>query len=605
MNVTALFYITSCLSDPSYNFITEDIDFEEIFSDIPENFDSRNATVSEFLKLPFFTAEAARTIVIFRDSVKTDETFLAHLEEIRELTPLQLAVLNYLKPVSAPSFRPEYSGFFRNGIVHRPDEEAVSDGKYYFKLLSQWGDVCHAAILGERDPFESRALDLISANLSLSSDKKRIKIIMGDYRPGYGQGLVFSRYGRSYIYGTDIDVRETKNAANTFFEESLYLRGCHVTMHRKWFDTYVWTSLRNRDATLDENGKAITIKESGYHYAGEARENLSEKISAVRLAMTRIPGVEWSVTGIVTRYSPELAHKQGENSFHDPEGKTFKHVTFDGRLERGSTTVFFEHAVMESNENATISGILIKKPRFRTGIHFRHYDKGFWAPRSGGFSAFGRTFNEKGVYSGISADLSKTIRLTASMDLARSLYRTYFENMPFSRKRINIALQSRLFNGIRGRITARMTDNSGPQSGDEEKSVKRRWNSRIKFENSHGRSSVWGWRTTAVWSDSQMEDDEKNGNDGGPFTEIGISFSRNDLKLDMATAFYNIPSYASRYYRYERNVPGRGRTSAVWGRGKSIIFLFRWKSISLRYRHNNSDIMELSNEISFQCDADF
>ncbi len=584
--VTVFVPITSPLSDPSDNFLNEDISFEDIYSDLPDDFNIEQAGEYDFLRLPFFTEEDAVRIVTFRESLKKGDSLYSHLEDIPGLSPLQRAVLNHLAPAAKPEYLPVFSASLRKGLVHRPGQESFSEGKYYFKLHGKWHEKVSVTFLGERDPFEPRALDLFSGNVSMKSDNDRVYILLGDYRPGFGQGLLFSRYGRSYSSGADVFVRESKTTANTFFEESYFLRGCYVSVRRRWFNTFAWTSVRDLDATIDENGDAVTIKDSGYHYSGDIRDNLNEKITAARIALSRISNMELALTGAVSNYSPALAPRNVESNINDPQGNTFKYVTIDGKLQKDSALLFFEHAVMDMEESATLGGLNMKSPRIRGTVLFRYYSKGYRAPRSGAFSAFGKTENEKGMYSAVQADLTPAVRLNVSMDLARTLYRTYSSNMPLSRKRVNVLIQTRLPERMVGSISGRVTDDSVGS--------KRRWNSRLKLEKRPGRDYIPGWRSGLAWSECEGE--------GGPFAEAGIYMRRQTFKFDLSAGIFDIPSYASRFYYYERNVPGRGRTGAVWGRGGTLVFLLRLGTLSVRYLYKDSDLMKRINEISIQCD---
>ncbi|HUT63675.1 MAG TPA: hypothetical protein VMZ04_06935 [Anaerolineae bacterium] len=578
------------LSDPSDALIDEDVNFEDIFSDLPENFDLKSAPASDFQKLPFFTEENAASVVRFRDTLGNSEDFISHMDDIPGLSPLQCAVLNHLSQMSEPSGLALFSGSIRNGVIHRPEKESLSESKYYFKLSSEKENTYILTLLGERDPYEQRALDLFSASVSLFPNNNRINVVIGDYRPGYGQGLVFSRYGRWYGNGADIVVHERKTITNTFFEESHFLRGSHITLYSKWFTTYVWTSLRKLDASIDEDGKVKTIKETGYHYSGEIRGNLKENISAVRIALTRVlPGIECAVSGVQTAYAPDLARRNGEQYLHDPQGKTFNYITVDGKMEKGSILLFFECASMDQDESAVIGGIHLKTSRVRSSVLVRHYSTGYWAPHSGSFSAFGKTSNEKGIYSGIQADLTRNLRMTASMDLARTLYRSYTSDMPFSRQRVNIAFQSRLFNGILGSISSRVSDDS--------ENNKKRWNCSIMFERKPRVHTRWGWNSKWAWSDSIEK--------GGPFLKKTLYINLKNISIDLSTCLFDIPSYSSRFYHYERNVPGRGWTTPVWGRGGKIYILFKWNLLSGRYLYKDSDMNERSHEVTFQCDVAF
>ncbi|MBA7589688.1 hypothetical protein ES708_31777 [subsurface metagenome] len=74
---------------------------------------------------------------------------------------------------------------------------------------------------------------------------------------------------------------------------------------------------------------------------------------------------------------------------------------------------------MDMDEKAIIVGTQLRGDRFRAGILIRHYGAGYRSQHAGAFSAFGKTSNEKGVYTSFQADITRSIRFIAAMDLAR------------------------------------------------------------------------------------------------------------------------------------------------------------------------------------------
>ena len=207
--------------DPSDSFLNEEINFEEIFTDLPQKYNLEDASILEISNLPYFDVESARNVVNFRDSLKTVTSFRENLENIPGLSPIQYAILNYLSYEGKSPVINGFSGSFRNGFMYRPEGEKLSDGKYYFKMNIESEQKVNFTAIGERDSFEPRALDLFSANLSIKFEKARTHIIIGDYRPDYGQNLIFSRYSRSYMNRTDILVSYPKIIANSLLEETL------------------------------------------------------------------------------------------------------------------------------------------------------------------------------------------------------------------------------------------------------------------------------------------------------------------------------------------------------------------------------------------------
>ncbi|MFC1692315.1 hypothetical protein ACFL1R_02285 [Candidatus Latescibacterota bacterium] len=589
ITLLVVFSPTSPRGDPSDGFLSENIDFEDIFSDLPDNFDIDTAEESDFLLLPFFNEKDAEKIISFRDIRKKAVSLHTTIDNIPGLSSLQYAILHHLSRKDMRLIVPEVSGHIRSGYAHRPVKESLPDSKYYIKLNCDSERGLSIGFLGERDPFEPKALDLSSAGVSFTGDKDRIHAVIGDYRPGFGQGLVFSRYGRSYTYGADIIVHEKINPANTFFEESRFLRGGFITIKREWLVTHLWHSVRKLDASVDNDKNVVGIRDTGYHLSGDNPGNLKERITAARFAFFPTPEVDFAFSGVQSTYSPALTRPGGESYMHYPEGSQFRYVTVDGKIEKGYARLFFEYAYLDEGETAAIGGVQLKRDRVRLGVLLRRYSEGYWAFRSGSFSAFGKTSNEEGVYSAIEADLTNNIRLVTSLDMTRTLFRTYSNSMPVSRKRIHVMIQSRLPGGLIGRISTRSTRDSGDRTG--------RWNMRMYLEKKRKRSVIADWRSSFAWSQGDGE--------GGPFADTSLTLLIHGCNALLSAGFFDIPVYGSRFYYYQRNVPGRGYTSPLWGRGGVFILFIRWREFSGRYLVKNSDLMKSTREIGIQADISF
>lgn len=577
-------------SAPTDGFLSEEVDLEEIIADLPGYFDIETARVSELSLLPCFTEESARTIINFRDALGDGELFYQHIEDIPGLSPVQYAVLNHLANTRMDSGTPQMSRSLRTGFHHQPDDEMLSEGRYYFRFRAGEGRKLAYTFLGERDPFEPKALDLFSANLSLNLEKARTRVLIGDYRWGFGQRLVLSRYTRNYMNGPHIMATEPRTAANTSFEETHYLRGIFIETVREHLSAQVCTSIRSLDATVDESGKALSIRESGYHYSGTARANLEETITVARLAFHGIKGVSLGVAGIASGYSPPLARRSGERYLAYPEGSGFNYVSVDGALSRGMTVLFFEHARSDQHEHATLGGLELHSGRVRGCLAYRYYTEGYWAHRSGGISSFGSTSNERGVYSAVQAELPFSSKLVASMDLARTLSRTYTATMPVSRRRVSIVLRTRIRRKMAVKMVVRSTEDSGGLENH-------RWNTRTEITRDSGRPMLPGVRAMLAWSESEGA--------GGAYGELAVFEKGHIAAFDCACGLFDIPTYAARLYRYERDVPGRGMTRAVWGRGGTVVITLRIGPFSARYRFSDTDQTTRSHDVTLQSDMLF
>jgi len=583
------FSFRSSFSDIPAGFIDEDMDFGELLADLPAGFDIEKASTAEMLALPFFDADDARRVVAYRKTLPEGEDLHGHLDDIPGLSPLQREILRRAGALYGASTRSRAAVSLRAGYVRRPYVESFPGGKYYFRLMGPRGNSPEFTVLGERDPGEPHAFDFYSASLVFRAYHERITALFGDYRPGYGQGLLFSRYGRSYVYGADIDAGDGGRTASTSFEETRHLRGCHVKFDGKWFGAAVWTSFRALDATIDDDGNAVTIREGGRHRPGDPKGNLKERASGVRFEMRGLSSVKLAAAGVVSNYSPPLAASPGERHLNDPEGASFGHLSFEGRYERDAVLLFFEHVIMNTGEKATAGGIEIEKGRIKSGVLFRRYDDEYWAPRSGAFSAFGGTSNEEGVYAAVETAVTPGMDFTASMDLARTLSRTYEVGAPFSRRRLYVSAGYRFTRGAKGALSFRRTDDSVKGGA--------RWNARLRLGKETGRGNSVGWRTSLAWSEGEGS--------GGPFSGFAVHTRRRGVSLDLSVGVFDIPSYGARMYYYERNVPGRGRTAAVWGEGTVLNLVVRYRALSVRYLHRRSDMMKRADDVVVQLDTVF
>jgi hypothetical protein len=588
-----LFLLVSCpsiiLSEPSDSFLGGEIDFEDILSDIPRNFSIETAGVRSIASLPSFDNESALTVIRFRDSLSSPRDIADAIDTIPDITPLQRMILTYLSFGADESEAGGFSGYIRNGYMHKPDSESLSEGKYYVKTAIEKDKNVKFTAVGERDPFEPRALDLLSANLSMKSEKTGTHIVLGDFRPEFGQHLVFSRYGRNYTNGTNVTAHNSATVGNSLFDESFYLRGAYVSVRKGKLRTDIFSSRRYLDASLDGSGNAVTIRNTGYHNSGTSRENLSETIHTARVSYTDQNRFSFGIAGIVSQYSPSLAKKTDDKNINSPEGSNFGYVSLDGTITAGSSVLFFEHVESRDRENATVAGFRVKNKNAGGSVLVRNYSEGYWAPRAGGFSSFGKTSNERGVYSALQAKLPHSSSVTVSMDIARTLSRTFLESMPLSRRRLNMLLVSKFSPLLSGRLVAK----SVTDSSDGEK----RWSCRAQLARKFKNAARTGIRSSVAWSQS--------GGEGGIYSDISLYSYMKELKINVSAGVFDIPGYASRFYRYEYDVPGRGFTRAVWGKGAVSTIVLSVGPFSVRYRMGDSDAYGRINELAVQSDFIF
>lgn len=570
------------------DLLDDTIDLEEIAAGIPSGFDVRTATEEEVRRLPFFSPDEASLVVAYRDSLRRSGRSADFIGAIPGLSSIQRFLLESGLAGLSVRRRGDVSGLMRTGIRFRSSEHE-SPGKYWDRVEVESGGGFAMGALLEHDSGEPRALDFVSMHAAFPLGLSGCRVVAGDFRPGYGEGLLFSRYTFRYRDGVRNLREETDNPARASFEETRFLRGILLSARRGAVTSELWASARSLDAAIDSSGRAVSIDRTGYHRSSGKRGNLKERISAAHVSIDVGRGNALSVTGAVTGYDPGLARRPGERSFEDPESKVFRHLSVSGRHEDRRTAIFFEHAWMEGGEYAAAGGVTVRSPAVTVTTQAREFSRRFWAPRSGAFSTFGEPSNERGMYTALEASLPAALQLTASADIARTLGRTYFLAMPSSRRQALVTLRKKFGLALFGGISARSTQDSVAVPG--------RWSIRSFCERGSAGRSPLIVRAAAAWSQS--------GGEGGPFVEIGVKHLRGKGALDCSIAVFRIPSYASRFYMFGRDVPGRGATQPVRGRGASVCIVARMKQFSGRCRWVRSDLMENVRELTVQSDYKF
>lgn len=591
LTLFAWMFTPSALSvEPSDAMLAESIEYTEILTDLPVEFDIDTATKEAFSSLQYFTETEIDNIIRFRDSLDKGITLSSSIDDVPGLSTIQRTILAHLADTKQSAEKGSGILDVRSGFMHRANGSSLASDGYYARIMNRDSSRFGATLLIERDTGEPYALDLLSLSAVVTGGSNDSYIVIGDFRPEFGQGLVFSRYGRSYVYGTDVSRRKPGKVANTSFEESLFCRGIYAHAKYRSFLSSIWVSSRRLDATIDGKGDAVTIQNDGIHMSGDnSRDNLSERLIGGHFSFAPLAAGTLGVTGAYTDYSPGIGRLNREYTLHALTGDSFGHFSVDGRYGFEGGVIFFEHALTNNRKRAMIAGGELKRTGIKAAVLARRYDPGYRAPRSAAFSSFGKTENEKGVYTAIETRIPGGFRCEVTLDLASTLYRSYSDDMPISRRSLFLAIDRRLVKCFRLGLSLRSVDDG---NGSET-----RRHQRLSLTRESSRGFPLAMRTALTRSSCEKE--------SGYLGEAGFRLRKKRLTGDISVGQYDIPSYTSRVYHYERDAPGRGRTSALWGRGTVIILLLRCGPASIRYLYRDSTLMMRVDEFRLQIDSVF
>lgn len=248
------------------------------------------ATVDELLQLPFLTEEQIEQIHadIYLNGAIRHLGMLRLLRSIDDDTWRKLLLFVYAgEPAPGNlsfkerllhgirhtfSSRTDIPLYYRKGFVVR--DGYVGDPLYH-RIKYQLSGSRHlaAGLRVEKDPGE-RYFDTYGAYVMFSALGRADKIVAGDYRAGFGEGVVMGANGNAWgSKSMPPSHQQTGLRPMTSKDETRFLRGIAATfsLGRGW-DITLMGSHRRLDATLDEEGRVHTLLQTGLHRTSAERD---------------------------------------------------------------------------------------------------------------------------------------------------------------------------------------------------------------------------------------------------------------------------------------------------------------------------------------------
>jgi hypothetical protein len=272
--------------------------------------------------------------------------------------------------------------------------------------------------------------DFQSASIFLRDAGKLKQLVVGDYQVQFGQGLTC---WNSMAFGkSSFSVQVKRNAQGlrpySSVNESLFFRGLGVTLGSKFFRATVFASKRRLDANFNadtvatDDGIAVSsILLGGLHRTESeiAKKNvLSEIVSGADFHIYR--GMwKLGLVGIQRSLSDSLAARTDWYARGKFSGKTQSATGLYAEGVWKNASTFGEVSRSSNNAFAFVSGITAAlHTRFSATVLFRNFDNNFQSVYSNVFAEGSSILpsNERGLYIGVQAQLSRKVSITAYSD---------------------------------------------------------------------------------------------------------------------------------------------------------------------------------------------
>lgn len=265
-----------------------------------------------------------------------------------------------------------------------------------------------------------QGFDFYSFHLMINDRKYVKKLIIGDFRANFGQGLAM---WNNFAFNKSADVHSIKRRNNGFSayssaDEVTFMRGIASTLQFGSWEFSPFVSYRKIDATM-EGGGYTSLSANGMHRTPNeiSRKNtLSETVTGINAGYGK---TFWRIgaTALYGRYGAEDyrdIRPYSRFNLHKPSNANF---AVDYRLIIKSISLFGEAAISSNGGKALLAGITADvNHMLQFSSLYRNYQTYYQAVYSNAFGENSNTANERGIYFGVSILPHKSWKISAFID---------------------------------------------------------------------------------------------------------------------------------------------------------------------------------------------
>lgn len=446
----------------------------------------------------------------------------------------------------------------------------------YASSLLNYNDRIGFELVGESDMDEPLTKyympDFLSANLSYSSSGTLKKLILGDYRASFGQGLVLNKSFSINSFSSS-NFYKRRNSISPYHSTNEYnfLRGVAATLGSDKFDFNLIFSANSVDATL-KDGAYTSIVTTGLHNTElllSRRRNMREYLVAANATYS---GDFYTIgcTSAFYRYDKECGKIAKEYNKYQIYNGLWGNISLSGTISLGTLRYYGEIAIDRGLSPALLLG-LIWNPIYELegAFQLRSYSKSYIATHSSAYSTLSSTSNQQGFNILIKWLTSRNNSLSFSGDCVyypHSRYRVddSSSNLKFAVEEIYTKDDLKISSKISYNYSS--NDNCSKINGNISSKY-------LIFNKLYGETkAVSNYLTTS---------------DYGCGISQALLLKMDKYEIHTSATYFFTTDWASRVYLYQRDTPGSFSIPAYSGEGYGVNLFCKYKidsSISLWLR---------------------
>lgn len=456
----------------------------------------------------------------------------------------------------------------------------------YMRYTFQSKDKLEWGLITDKDagePFfkgeNQKGFDYLSGYIALSNVFKVKKLVLGDFDAQFGQGLTFWSNLSTGKSSDPMGIRKRARGLvkHTSTNENTFLRGFGVTVPIKKFDFTVFVSSKKIDASIEDsliNGETYfsSLSESGLHRTPAEMGNkdaLYELISGgnvfyngkkikagITYSNVRIDGKYMVDSTLYKLYGPSV------------EGRSNVGLSVEGFIKNHH--IFGEAAIIpESSERAILIGGLFKlSSLIDVSILGRSYTRGYTNYYTSGFAEGSGTYNENGVYTGISIQPLKGLKLLGFIDVFSYPWLKYRIDAPSEGFEYLLQAEYRFSASFTGQVRYRYKT-----SEQNYTSANNKMDYVIPFESQSARLQVVYTPNPGLMLRSRFDftgfgtDSTSNEHGYVISQDIGYTHPKYPISVSFRFAIFNTDSWNSRIYSYESDMLYTFSVPAYYSKG--------------------------------------
>ena len=400
--------------------------------------------------------------------------------------------------------------------------------------------------------------------------------VIGDYRAGWGEGLVISRgtsTGKSNMMSnTSQGVRPM-----TGMSESGFLRGIAITLGRQedWsrrpkfsMSGTLFASYRALDATLDAEENAKTIVENGYHRTETeiAKKNNTRAALVGAHLQADIGHFNIGATGYWQHFDRPLAPGNDKYRRWYPQGQDFGVIGLHGGYSYYHWTASAEVAYSTVHGGIATLGRVqwLANRNLKIGVLGRYYDHRFYSFQAAAICENSRVQNETGAMLRIEARPWDRLSLIAYADFFADYWPRY--GMTRSSNGQELMLEGKF--EVSGKHTLSLRYQMKRKAANDLILPRHR----VKAQWTCLPSGKWKLQSTALVHMAPAKEP------GFGFSQLvqGRMLKEDALRLGLMTGYFHAPDYLTRIYIYEPSLWNSTSSTSYYGHGLRLATTIRY-----------------------------